>query len=265
VILNPARVPDFRVYDDVDAVSDLPTAWFYEELMEAYPGLKCIHTVRNEDAWWNSIERHFNVRYKSGGPGSDPLRSTLRRWVYGSEFAVEYLYRRRYREHNERVRQKVPQGQFLEMDVTAGHGWAELCPFLDVAIPAAAFPHENSSSDDATRLRSTAEDIERFVGPEKRYILVDQDHVRHSLDAKASPLPVPSRDGIYWGLPANDEDLISEIESILAAGIEHVVIAWPAFWWLEHYQRFSSYLASRFHRVCENERVVVFQLRSNSA
>src|SRR5206468_1738050 len=34
--------PDFRRYDDVDAVTDIPSAYFYRELLEAYPESRAI-------------------------------------------------------------------------------------------------------------------------------------------------------------------------------------------------------------------------------
>lgn len=264
VLLEPEPPTQFRVYDDVDAVSDLPSAWFYEELLDAYPDLKCIHTVRDEDAWWKSIERHFNVHHRVDHPEKDAFRSTLRRWVYGSERAVEYPYRRRYREHNERVRARIPAGQLLEMDVTAGEGWEKLCPFLGIDCPTSPFPHLNNSTKGAERLLSTTEDIERLIAPQESYVLVDQDMIRHRLKGRLTAIPLPGRDGVYWGLPARGEDLVSEIDSMLSTGIQHVVVAWPAFWWLEHYPSFSSYLSTRFDCICRNERIVVFQFRDSS-
>src|SRR5262245_49667382 len=59
VIVGTNDTPDFRRYDDLDAVLDIPAACFFEELMHAYPDCKCILTVRDENQWWRSIESHF--------------------------------------------------------------------------------------------------------------------------------------------------------------------------------------------------------------
>jgi hypothetical protein len=164
-ILNgTCAAPDFRRYDDVDAVSDIPSAIFYRELLAAYPDAKAILTLRDEDAWWTSIERHFNHRapfrdpaallYQARMQGADVppavvagevLRGRLRNLAYGSPVAIEYLYRKRFREHNERVRADVPASRLLVMDVTAGEGWDRLCPFLGVPVPATPFPHANAA------------------------------------------------------------------------------------------------------------------------
>ena len=59
----PTLNPDFRRYDDVDAVMDLPAAYFFEDLIAAYPECKCILTIRDSEKWWKSICRHFNEHY----------------------------------------------------------------------------------------------------------------------------------------------------------------------------------------------------------
>lgn len=142
--------PNFRVYDDVDAVTDLPAAAFYDELLEAYPQAKAVLTIRDVDAWWKSVEKHFNHRYFM--PAFNPFkrqgrmfRTSLRNYVYGSTRATEFLYKKRYLEHNARVRTQVPAHRLLVMDITAGDGWEKLGPFLGLPVPAIPFPHENKT------------------------------------------------------------------------------------------------------------------------
>lgn len=143
VLTGTDNSPDFRLYDDVDAVTDLPTAYFYEELLEVYPGLLVILTIRPEDAWWESIRHHFNVRYPISHGDVDDVRFDIRTVVYGSVVAKEHLFRKKYREHNSRVIATVPRDQLLVMDITKGDGWAELCAFLERPEPREPFPHEN--------------------------------------------------------------------------------------------------------------------------
>jgi hypothetical protein len=163
--------PNFRRYDDVDAVIDLPVAYFYEELMLAYPDSKCILTVRDPDKWWRSISRHFNEHHPVILPGlsgiKQHVKAGIRDWlhisgrheardlnlfrihmrnlVYGSVVAHEYLYKKKYREHQQRVMHTVPAERLLVMDIASGDGWEQLCPFLGVPIPSVPFPHENRS------------------------------------------------------------------------------------------------------------------------
>jgi hypothetical protein len=155
--------PDFRRYDDVDAVTDLPTAFFWRELMEAYPDSKVILTLRNVDDWWVSIQEHFRFHYvpeesrikhklgKRFGIAAwqegeyRVIRRFLRNNVYGSPRPTEFLYKKRYIEHNEHVMACVPRERLLVMDIAAGDGWAPLCAFLDKPVPDCPFPHGHKS------------------------------------------------------------------------------------------------------------------------
>jgi hypothetical protein len=164
--------PDFRRYDDVDAVLDLPAAYFYDELTAAYPGCRCILTVRSIEEWWKSVSRWFSTgppvsdsdysyvswrvrkrlyrafkkEWRYLQPDDNRFRRQLRNLVYGSATAHEYLYKKRFIEHNERVVRRIPPERLLVMDITAGDGWDKLCPFLDVPVPSVPFPHLNKGA-----------------------------------------------------------------------------------------------------------------------
>lgn len=140
------REPSFRVYDDVDAVSDVPAACFYEELLACYPAAKCVLTVRDENAWWASLVSHTS-RYPLRPGAEDETRRQIRHMAYGSSnMAAEYVQRKRYREHNQRVRDRVAPSRLLVMDIAVGDGWNKLCPFLGIDEPhGTPFPHANAS------------------------------------------------------------------------------------------------------------------------
>jgi hypothetical protein len=152
--------PDFHRYDHVDAVTDIPSAYFYRELLEAYPEAKAILTVRDVESWWRSVSHHVNVRspipehldlkYQTQPLGTSPLtdpdayarfKMLLRNCVYGSATAHEFLWKKKYFDHNESVVQQVPPERLLVMDFTAGDGWEKLCGFLGVKVPDQPFPH----------------------------------------------------------------------------------------------------------------------------
>lgn len=160
VISGANQEPDFRRFDDVDTVGDLPYSAFYRELAEAYPQSKVVLTVRDIDDWWKSVARLFNViapvpehpRFahriarRFGLPGENPAdawRRQLRNLVYGSSVASEFLYKKKFAEHNALVQAAIPSERLLVMDVCAGEGWEKLCPFLGVNIPNTPFPHAN--------------------------------------------------------------------------------------------------------------------------
>jgi hypothetical protein len=178
ILSGQVTQPNFRCYDDVDVVTDLPSAYFYRELAAAYPDSKIILTVRDLDAWWRSVEFHINHRFPvspsvgiraqlaqrwqldrwlSHGPwptdwqvgwqnfwqesASQQFRRDLRNCVYGSAIATEFLYKKKYLEHNDRVMAEIPPDRLLVMNIPAGDGWEQLCPFLGVPIPDQLFPH----------------------------------------------------------------------------------------------------------------------------
>jgi hypothetical protein len=152
--------PNFRRYDDVDAVTDIPSAYFYRELLEAYPEAKAILTIRDVESWWRSVSHHVNVQFPlpqhlGCAPWTQPLGSApctdsdaharfmllLHNYVYGSPTALEFLWKKKYLDHNECVVQQVPSERLLVMNITAGDGWEKLCGFLGVPVPDAPFPH----------------------------------------------------------------------------------------------------------------------------
>jgi hypothetical protein len=74
-------------------------------------------------------------------------------------------------------------------------------------------------------------------------------------------IPFVERDGQYWGPPKDDAEAIAELERVRAGGAKVLAIAWPAFWWLEHYADFARHLRERYRCVMENDRLVAFELR----
>ena len=54
------------LYDDIDAVLDLPTAFFPAELLAAYPTAKFISTERDVDEWFTSISGLTDVSTRAG-------------------------------------------------------------------------------------------------------------------------------------------------------------------------------------------------------
>jgi Sulfotransferase domain len=152
--------PSFRRYDDVDAVTDIPTAYFYREILEAYPDCKAVLTVRDVESWWESSIRH-NDQDPVGVPSlwqktlaltsrtaaarleRHRFKTYLRNYVYGSAVPREFLYKRKFLEYYERVRTDIPADRLLVMNIVGGEGWEVLCPFLGVPIPSQPFPYEH--------------------------------------------------------------------------------------------------------------------------
>jgi len=151
VIDGSNKNPNFRRYDHVDAVTDIPAAYFYRELFEIYPDCLFILTTRDAEDWYRSIQWHYDQAVPMNMAGDEAkLEETrqLQKLVYGSDTLIEDLYKIRFAEHNNSVIQSIPPHQLLIMDVTAGEGWEKLCPFLNHPVPKNPFPFFNRRFND---------------------------------------------------------------------------------------------------------------------
>jgi hypothetical protein len=114
------------------------------------------------------------------------------------------------------------------------------------------------------RLSLTARDLAAALSPGEMFILADNEEFRSFLTGGYRALPFLERDGQYWGPPEDDATAIRELERLRADGAGHLVIAWPAFWWLSYYREFANHVNEHFRRVLENDRVIIFDLRSGA-
>ena len=254
---------NFQRYDDVDAVTDLPAAFFYEELIDAYPMCQCILTIRDEDKWWTSIEKHFNQRNPILTEAEDPLNWHTRRYVYGSATATERLYRQKFRAHNESVLSTIPQERLLVMDITAGDGWDKLCPFLDCDIPAVEFPCKHA--DHSVAAKQAAASIRALLKTGSSFVLIDHGVIKRAYFPDYEVKVFVDRNGVDFGFPLNDEAAIEEVDKLCASGVSHLVIAWTAFWFFDFYQDWKDYMYEQFEVVHQSKELVVFDLKSSSS
>jgi SAM-dependent methyltransferase len=97
------------------------------------------------------------------------------------------------------------------------------------------------------------------------FILVDDDLLRSCLGPDLTVVPFLEKDGRFWGPPADSGYAIQELERLRKAGVTFIVFAWVAFWWLDHYSDFAKYLSEKYRCVLQNERLVVFELKSSCA
>ena len=152
VFQNGAKPDVKQVYQNADAVVDLPGAFFFEEILEAFPDCKVILSKRDEDSWVKSLmhqlESFFTARPKilnmlspTGYKMNYVMDSTIIAALGSCNTKSTYVYRKRYRIHNHRVRSSVAADKLLVYNVK--QGWKPLCDFLECEVPNIPFPHEN--------------------------------------------------------------------------------------------------------------------------
>ncbi len=145
------------VFAGYESTVDWPGAAFWRQLAGAFPTAKIILTVRDADAWYDSVDRTIYRMFGDGPsdarvaearrvvPGLDVFTAFHRRMIWDGFFSGRFADRdhaiRVYEEHNAAVLREVPPGRLLV--VSPGAGWEPLCAFLGLAVPAEPYPHLN--------------------------------------------------------------------------------------------------------------------------
>lgn len=104
-------------------------------------------------------------------------------------------------------------------------------------------------------------EIEALIPAGTTFLLADEAHLEQVVPPQRRARPFLERDGEYHGSPEDDDEAIAELERMRREGAGFLVIAWPAFWWLDCYAGFQQHLRSRYPCLLENERLVVFDLK----
>lgn len=118
------------------------------------------------------------------------------------------------------------------------------------------------ANNDWSRRDPVCEEILSLIPKDDAFILVDEDQIRASLEVGVRSLPFVEHDGEYWGPPSDDQSAIQEFNRLWRQGARFLVVTAPAFWWLDYYAGWNRHLRGSFPCLFENERLVVFDLRS---
>lgn len=131
-----------RIAAAKESFEDWPWIVLFRELDAAFPGSRFILTTRDPVHWLDS--------YRAMLAAEEPPPETVTRarsYLYGFDVrtAADDDLRRRFARHNAEVcaHFRSRPGSLLVVDWEQGHGWRELCDFLDLPAPAIDFPHLN--------------------------------------------------------------------------------------------------------------------------
>lgn len=135
--------------EDYDAMADLPVAVVFRQLAERFPTSTFILTVRDEEAWLASAEKHFNpARYRRASSERRFEQGLLlNKFAYGTnQFELE-AFRSAFRQHNAEVRDFFAgHPRYFELDICGGDSWNEVCRIVNKPVPATPFPISNVHS-----------------------------------------------------------------------------------------------------------------------
>ncbi len=128
---------------------DWPSVHFWRELVRDFPAAKVILTVREPDAWYDSISNTIFKALEQPLPQQDDAARGQR--VMAKDIIVERAFDdrpldkahvlARYAAHNAEVQRTVPAARLLVYRVD--DGWAPLCEFLGLPLPRTPFPQAN--------------------------------------------------------------------------------------------------------------------------
>jgi len=174
IMKNGVKEGDFRrMFSNVDACTDMPCCFYWEEILREFPDAKVILTVRDdEEVWLNSFRgqmkavrspiylvslflsktsRHLS---KYGGRVYQTLFHTdnvFDTW-FPKSLINDQLCVKSYKKHNMYVKQTAPTDQLLVFNVK--EGWKPLCNFLDKPVPYYEFPRKNIKAKVVEDLKS---------------------------------------------------------------------------------------------------------------
>ncbi len=123
-----------------EAFGTFPWTEVYKEVKQEYPESKFVLTTRDTvTKWFNSVRNHVLSRGPQEGC----------RLAYGSFCPDEWEDKvvTKYYRHNAAVRDFFHgDSNFIELCWEQGHGWSELCAFLECPVPDVEFPHVKAAA-----------------------------------------------------------------------------------------------------------------------
>ncbi len=140
-----------RVFRGYRSQVDWPGARYWRELAQHWPEAKVILTVREPDAWFDSVQATIAPFLAARGTHPSPHVNAIVEMGYQTVVAQIFHDRmserdhatRVFREHIAAVQAEIAPDRLLTLDMH--EGWAPLCAFLGVAVPDMPFPKTNSS------------------------------------------------------------------------------------------------------------------------
>jgi hypothetical protein len=135
------------------SATDFPVPLYFKELDRLYSRAKFVLTIREEQGWLASVEKHFYLmqvpRAEFGGVSENDYKigqglpiHEIHELAYGQKNFDAPLFLERYQRHNEEILAYFANrpDDLLVMDMSDGKEWRGLPSFLKVDTPQVSYP-----------------------------------------------------------------------------------------------------------------------------
>ncbi len=167
--------PDWdSVFDGYQSTTDYPACSYWRELAAYYPNAKVVLTVRDAEGWFDSVSETIFSDQMQGSPAGSPIHEMLQAVIFeafGGRVKDRRFMTDWFNSRNQAVIDALPAHRLLVY--SPKDGWAPLCSFLSVAVPAVPFPRINSRDEllEASKKRgSSAPDPQDAEQSARNYI-----------------------------------------------------------------------------------------------
>lgn len=163
VMAHPEQIPVWHAAGRGEAVDwekllagyrstvDWPSAQFWAELAAQFPKAKVVLTRRDPERWYESFSNTILKLLQAPGPAPNPTvgaildmcRDVIVRRAFDGRLDDPAAIKAAFERHNASVEAALPPDRLLVFEVA--QGWAPLCKFLGVPVPATPFPRVNST------------------------------------------------------------------------------------------------------------------------
>ncbi|KUJ24661.1 uncharacterized protein LY89DRAFT_26481 [Mollisia scopiformis] len=148
--------PDWHeLFQDYNAVTDVPAVCFAPELMAAFPNAKIILTTRSPESWLQSMKSTIHALHSSRFNRVSLLLSDkeTKKLFQLLNTIIKYYFRgdvpkyglEAFEEHNALIKKLALDANRDLLEFRLGDDWEPLCRFLGKPIPEIDFPHVNDS------------------------------------------------------------------------------------------------------------------------
>jgi Sulfotransferase domain len=138
--------PDWeRLLSGYASCLDWPTAYYWRELMQAYPKATVILTYRTPESWWESFERTVLAAIQTSTEPESLGVALIAKTVFDGRPHDRAHAIGKYQENVRAVKATVPPERLLVHNL--GDGWEPLCARLGVPVPDAPYPKRNTADE----------------------------------------------------------------------------------------------------------------------